>query len=285
MKVPCRGSSKPRSIVVGVLALSYLAFFGFEILHSSGQVGATQKNGFGCLCHGSTASSSVSVWIAGPDTVIVGSRNQYSLFMMGGPAIAGGYNIAAGSGSLSPFDGTSQLLQFGNTFEITHLQPKSFQNDTVRWDFFYQAPVIGTRDTLFSVGNSVNLNGNPLGDQWNNGNNFIVNLHEDTTLDVTETGKPVRFYLAQNFPNPFNPQTVMIFGIEHSSFVTLKVFDALGRDIATLVSDWKLPGTYSVSWNGSDKASGIYLCRLVARNPMSIGEGEFTETKKMLLIR
>jgi hypothetical protein len=93
-----------------------------------------------------------------------------------------------------------------------------------------------------------------------------------------QNGKaPVSFSLSQNYPNPFNPSTTVSYIIPHSSFVTLKVFDLLGREIATLVSDKLNAGTHTTRWDATGSPSGVYFFRLVA--------GEFTQTKKMVLVR
>ncbi len=93
---------------------------------------------------------------------------------------------------------------------------------------------------------------------------------------------PGTFQLSQNYPNPFNPLTNMEFGIGNAEWVKLTVYDVLGRKVRTLVNERKLPGTYTVQWNGTNDAgqpvaSGVYLYRLQAAN--------HTLVRKMLLIR
>jgi hypothetical protein len=88
---------------------------------------------------------------------------------------------------------------------------------------------------------------------------------------------PTEPFLAQNYPNPFNPATSFEFHVASSEFVTLKIFDALGREVATLVNDVRPAGVYTVRWDGSLLPSGVYFCRLQA--------GAFTETKKMVLMK
>jgi hypothetical protein len=83
--------------------------------------------------------------------------------------------------------------------------------------------------------------------------------------------------LLQNYPNPFNPSTRLSFVISHSSFVSLKVYDVLGREIASLVNEERAPGSYEVQWDGGNSPSGIYFYRLMA--------GAFSDTRKMLLLR
>ena len=88
---------------------------------------------------------------------------------------------------------------------------------------------------------------------------------------------PSSFSLSQNYPNPFNPTTNVQFSMFNFQFVTLKVFDILGREVVTLVNEKLSPGTYTVDWNASEYPSGVYFYRLQT-------EG-FTETKKMSLIK
>lgn len=93
---------------------------------------------------------------------------------------------------------------------------------------------------------------------------------------------PKEFLLDQNFPNPFNPSTVISYQVSTVCQVQLKIFDSLGREIAALVNEEKTPGKYQVSWDGEDKngnkvPSGIYFYRMTA--------GNYSLTKKMLLLK
>jgi hypothetical protein len=88
---------------------------------------------------------------------------------------------------------------------------------------------------------------------------------------------PRSFSLFQNYPNPFNPSTKIKFSITKSSEVKLNVFDALGTEISTLVSEQLKPGFYEAEFDGSKYSSGTYFYRLSA--------GDYTETKKMLLVK
>lgn len=85
------------------------------------------------------------------------------------------------------------------------------------------------------------------------------------------------FSLSQNFPNPFNPSTVISYQLAVIGFVTLKVYDILGREVATLVNEEKSAGEYEVEFDGSALTSGIYFYQLKA--------GEYSETRKMVLLK
>ncbi len=89
--------------------------------------------------------------------------------------------------------------------------------------------------------------------------------------------KPTTFELAQNYPNPFNPATTINYQLPTNTLVTLKVYDVIGREVATLVNARQEAGRYTVNFNASTLASGVYFYRLQA--------GSFVETKKMMLVK
>jgi len=87
----------------------------------------------------------------------------------------------------------------------------------------------------------------------------------------------LEFTLDQNFPNPFNPNTLIKYSIPNSSQVSLKIFNTLGQEMETLVNEEKQVGTYEVNWNASNLQSGVYFYRLQA--------GSFVQTRKMILLK
>ncbi len=99
-----------------------------------------------------------------------------------------------------------------------------------------------------------------------------------TTTGIKDNHQVVSNYkLEQNYPNPFNPSTIIKYQIPKSSFVTLKVYDILGRQVQTLVNENKIAGEYSVKFNSEKICSGVYIYQLQA--------GKYFETKKMILIK
>jgi len=110
-------------------------------------------------------------------------------------------------------------------------------------------------------------------------------LYGDTTfvVDVEEEKNPIpaEYKLEQNYPNPFNPSTTIRYQFPKAGNVTLKVFDVLGREVATLVDEFRTAGSYEVEFNPASSiknpASGIYFYQLKA--------GDYIETKKMLLLK
>ena len=95
------------------------------------------------------------------------------------------------------------------------------------------------------------------------------------------TVAPGEFSLAQNYPNPFNPSTLFQYSIPSGGFVSLKVYDALGRNIATLVSEQQSAGSHTVQWDATGFASGIYFYRLALFG----GNETVSAMKKMVLIK
>jgi|SRR3990170_5114105 len=96
---------------------------------------------------------------------------------------------------------------------------------------------------------------------------------------------PSEYSLSQNFPNPFNPSTKISWQSPVSGWQTLKVYDVLGNEVATLVNEWKEAGSYEVEFSAKDElANGVYLYRLQIY-PANSGAGSFVETKKMILMK
>lgn len=91
------------------------------------------------------------------------------------------------------------------------------------------------------------------------------------TLAVTD------YALEQNYPNPFNPTTTISYALPQDGIVTIKIYDALGREVQTLVNEFKLTGRYTAEFDASRLASGIYVYKLVS--------GEYSAVKKMLLVK
>jgi hypothetical protein len=117
---------------------------------------------------------------------------------------------------------------------------------------------------------------------WDNnkGNYLFLNTSNPVFTDAEET-IPAGFVLYQNYPNPFNPSTNIRFRISDGGFVSLKVYDVLANEVATLVNEFKPAGEYGVEFNASsgirNLVSGFYFYQLRA--------GEFVQTKKMILLR
>jgi hypothetical protein len=101
-------------------------------------------------------------------------------------------------------------------------------------------------------------------------NGVVVGVEDEVTL-------PAEFTLDQNYPNPFNPSTKIKYSVPQTSQVQIKVFDVLGKEIETLVSEEKPAGNYELNWNAVNLSSGVYFYQIKA--------GDFISTKKMILLK
>jgi hypothetical protein len=99
----------------------------------------------------------------------------------------------------------------------------------------------------------------------------------DEVKDHSKKQLPTSFALYQNYPNPFNPSTIIQFDIPTTSFVSLKIYNILGQEVATLVNEIRTPGKYSADFDGSKLSSGIYFYRLMV--------GSVVETRKMVVVK
>lgn len=101
-------------------------------------------------------------------------------------------------------------------------------------------------------------------------------MFEQTSIESKDI-QPDNFILATNYPNPFNASTIIEFSLQKQSFVTIEVYDILGRSVAKLVSDDMSAGSHQVVWNANNQSSGVYF--------YSINADGFTQTKKMSLLK
>ncbi|QQS38334.1 MAG: T9SS type A sorting domain-containing protein [Ignavibacteriales bacterium] len=109
----------------------------------------------------------------------------------------------------------------------------------------------------------------------------LKQIDYDGTYTYSEEVKvsliPFKYELSQNYPNPFNPTTTISWQSPVGSHQTIKVYDVLGNEVATLVNEYKEAGSYEVEFDGSSLASGMYIYKL--------SSGGFTSSKKMILIK
>jgi len=106
--------------------------------------------------------------------------------------------------------------------------------------------------------------------------NFFKNYPIVSVREISET-RPSVFAVSQNYPNPFNPSTKIGFKLQASGFTSLRIFDLLGHEVATLVNEELRPGSYETTWDAAGFPSGTYFYTLTS--------GAFTETKKLLLLK
>ena len=149
---------------------------------------------------------------------------------------------------------------------------------------------------FYGSGNGIWYSSSPNGGEWSafittnvmGGDPSVLKIAEGDYLMIY-TGPPyttsvstlsqnaAEFILYQNYPNPFNPATNLEFGISNLGFVTLKVYDVLGKEIKTLVNEVKPAGKYNIEFDGSNLPGGIYFYKIEA--------GNYTQVRKMILIK
>lgn len=162
-------------------------------------------------------------------------------------------------------DGSTQMMnKTGNVFK-TDL-PALTENENYQFYFRYN----DSQGTVYREPSTQNYN-------FNYGQVYIDQILTDLE---TENKIPDNYYLSQNYPNPFNPITKIDYAIPAKSsqaFVSLKVYDILGTEIKTLVSEIKSPGNYSINFSSAGISSGIYFYQLQV--------GDFTQTRKLTVLK
>jgi hypothetical protein len=157
---------------------------------------------------------------------------------------------------------------------ITPLQysiPDLAPGENVTTLAFNVTPNSATFPGYFNIKVDISYNGTVC---WTD--SMQVHVQGTRLVDVNEE-LPVACALEQNYPNPFNPSTTITYELPHTAHVTLRIYNASGQEVATLVDQNKPAGIHTVQFNGSHLASGIYLYRLQV--------GNFTQTSKLMILK
>jgi hypothetical protein len=240
--------------------------------YPTGISGRTQKNTTaGCGgggCHGSGPNTGVTVAITGPDTVIVGQNASYTITVTGTTGTAGGCDIASSRGTLAPVSTVLKSL----SGDVTHKQRCASP-----WNYVvtFTAPATAGHDTLYANGKDNGFT------RWNWAPKKVLTIIAATGVDDNGGTSPLSYSLQQNYPNPFNGETRIqyrVAGSGSSDFVSLKVYNLLGSEVATLVNGVKEPGEHTVNWATGSLASGVYIYRLMMN-------GQTVAARKMVLTR
>jgi len=155
----------------------------------------------------------------------------------------------------------------------------AFNNSTPGDSTMYRTQVVDLLQT-FSAGDEVLVRFRLFADANTNGWGWAIDnisIQEPMVGVDDDNAVPKVFDLAQNYPNPFNPSTTINFSVPKNTEVELKVFDALGAEVETLIRKNYKPGNYNVLWNAANYASGVYFYRIKA--------GDFVSTKKLVLLK
>jgi len=179
------------------------------------------------------------------------------------------------------FKGAENVIVVINLNTLSKSQAFTFTNDSI------------ARVRRYTTSETKNVSYDGIIDLANNSFTATLEGRSITTFVSTKTSTGVRpfdssipqsYGLEQNYPNPFNPSTAVSFSLPSKSYVLLKVFDMMGREVATLVDEELAAGNHSRQWNASNISSGVYFYRLSVRTP-SGQSGSFVETKKLVLLQ
>lgn len=252
------------TLLVVLIFMSVLSDISFA--YPTGITGRTLKTTTnGCSsCH--NQGNTVTAAFTGSDTVIAGQTYTYTLTLT---ATSGsgkyGVDIAANTGTLAVISGQGLKLLSGeltHSAAITYVSPKAIQ-------FSYTAPAAPGTDILYAT----IVRGYTGAYNWAPNKTLVVK----TATGIINNEIPVKYYLSQNFPNPFNPTTKINYGLAKASNVKISVFDMTGKNVSTLVDEYENAGNYYVNFNASSFSSGIYYFKIEA--------GDFIDVKKMTMIK
>ncbi len=179
----------------------------------------------------------------------------------------GNPSFSAGFGS----GGTYSFVVLPGTYSIQFSMYSQNSNST---QFYYNqiSQLPGTAVTVSAVGDTV----------------FGINADFTgpiTSVPGAKSAAPKTFALSQNYPNPFNPSTVIGYQLPMTGSVTLKIYNVLGQEVASLVNETQSAGSYSVVWNASQFASGVYFYKIQVRQTDGTQTGSFAATKRLVLLK
>jgi len=215
-------------------------------------------------------SSGNELWVRRYDNGVTGTDMSYAI------AIDGSNNVYV-----------TGMSGGGGATGLDYATIKYYSNGDTAWVMRYNGPGNGSDYAqAIAVDDSGNVYVTGRSEGSGSGHDYCTIKYFQTASGVKdETGsreRPSEFDLSQNYPNPFNPTTKIEFTLAKSGFVTLQIYDVLGRRVRTLVSEELSSGYKSVIWDGKnedgkDVASGVYFYQLKV--------GDFSEPKKMLLLK
>ncbi|MDD5361959.1 MAG: T9SS type A sorting domain-containing protein [Ignavibacteria bacterium] len=248
---------------------SQILYTASEILNSGGMHGNITKIGFNIAYSSGLGMNNFSIKFQSiSDTSITAFVNNNWTNVFSGdyslPGLGWQYIVLQ-----TPFewDGISNLLVeicFENTINYVsnRVRASSLQNH-----HYYASQMEDLSSACTAFQNPIFMNYRP---------NACFRI--EPIVNINEPGiQLASFKLSQNYPNPFNPGTRISYEIPKQGFVSLKIYDILGREVKTLVNEVKTSGAYSIDFNAANLPSGIYLCRMEC--------GGYAETKRMILLK
>lgn len=208
------------------------------------------------------------------DTAIAKGDYIGVFFDSSGTLACGGYAVWDGTRNIS-------VTAWGDDKSTSNVKEGFGDNEDFNWKIWQKKT-----NRTFSASATYTVNS-----QIPNGSTFVSNgisslntLKGYNSINAVNEEKivPKDFSLSQNYPNPFNPATIINYSVPKPSFVTIKVYDIIGREIETLVKENKAPGNYEIIFKGNNYPSGIYFYRMQA---LSNSVGGFVQTKKFILLK
>jgi hypothetical protein len=253
----------------------------------------------GMFYYKSPTDPGVPLWNPRPDFYYLYYLRQFLGDNMVASSVKGS-NILAYASTFSSGNTAVVILNVGSTNQVVNVEPRNIGVG----NHFYMYTLTGSNNV--ALPQTVVVNGDsgvgtvwgpstdlqniaavayPIGDTvaFNSPPNSVEYVLLDagkniiSAIDGNINQIPDRFELSQNYPNPFNPTTVIKYQLPTSAVVILRVYDVLGRKVATLVNARQGPGTYSTTFNAASFASGVYFYRLQA--------GSFVQTKKLIIMK
>ncbi len=242
--------------------LNYYAglFFDWDMVEASGDSDLTAYDYTGNLGYVYHEGGNPNTWVG---TALI-SSNNYGYYGTLNDGSNGGINIYDGFTPAEKWEAISSGIGKaqagpGDISEVTSSGP-------------YTIAPGQTIDVGFAIAAGSNLN------DLRTDITYARSAYQDIRKDMNNGNVVVYSYnLSQNYPNPFNPTTTIKYQIAETGYVTLKVYNILGQEVATLVKEEKQPGSYYAYFNGSNYSSGIYFYKINA--------GNFVSTKKMILLK
>jgi ligand-binding sensor domain-containing protein len=257
----------------------------------------------GLLVSSMTSDEKNNIWVGTIGNLAKFDRTNWTIYQTSNSPLPYSYitsiaidensNAWIGSNGLIKFDGTNWTRYTTDNSDIPDntIYSITFDQGGNKWigtRYGGLAKFDGTNWTTYNKSNSglpdnyirsIVIDGN--GNKWIGTNGGGLTVYKEGGVvsipEETNNTTPKEFLLNQNYPNPFNPTTKIRYQIPKSGFVSLKVYDLLGREVSTLVNEEKSTGNHGVEFDGSDLTSGIYF--------YSIQVEGYTEFKKMILIK
>lgn len=185
------------------------------------------------------------------------------------------------NGTLSSyFDFRQGTVPYTGSIEY-RIKMQKGSSDTIKFIYSLSEPItirlqdgyVGTLIDTMLTGSGTYINPNPLLYEL-----FKLTINYDNATDVKEEQQSIYDYkLFQNFPNPFNPSTLISFNLKENSDVSIKIFNAIGQEMTTLINKYFSAGTHTINFDANNLPAGVYYYQIIA--------GGFTQTKKMIVLK